>query len=60
MTHTRLLTAYGVIWRMTAYGGLTGHGPSRLAWSESWRPTGVKPHSSDEPSEHKNDLVTSR
>jgi len=26
------------------------HGPSRLALSESWQPTGAKLHSSDEPS----------
>jgi len=25
--------------------------PSRLAWSESWQPTGAELHSSDEPSE---------
>jgi len=27
------------------------HGPSRLAWSEGWQPTGAELHSSDEPSE---------
>jgi len=27
------------------------HGPSPLAWTEGWQPTGAKPHSSDEPSE---------
>jgi len=27
------------------------HDPSRLAWSESWQPTGAEPHLSDKPSE---------
>jgi len=34
---------------MTAYRRT--HGPSPLAWSESWQPTGAEPPSSDEQSE---------